>query len=99
MPKQLGGCSRLAAEARLFWAVATAGYDLVVDFTWSDRAMWYALTSRARDRWAIQVTAGSRLKPWVYTAHGGKPDRTQHIIEHEREFLTRMMQDQPVGMD
>lgn len=90
VPKHLSGLARLAAEARLFWAVATAGYDLVVDFTWSDRAMWYALTSRARDRWAIQVTAGSCLKPWVYTAHGGKPDRTQHIIEHEREFLTRL---------
>lgn len=90
VPKHLHGLSRLAAEARLLWTVATSGYDLVVDFTWSDRAMWYALASRARDRWAIQVTAGLFFKPWIYTNYGGKPDRTHHVIEHEREFLTRM---------
>ena len=90
VPKKGGGLARWWTEWKLFRQVAAAGYDLVVDFTWSDRAMWYALASRARDRWAIQVTAGFFLKPYVYTNYGGKPDRAWHVVEHEREFLVQM---------
>ncbi len=90
VPQKGGGLSRLGAEWKLVRQVATAGYDLVVDFTWSDRAMWYALASRAQDRWAIQVTAGFFLKPHAYTNYGGKPDRAWHVVEHEREFLVQM---------
>lgn len=81
---------RIENESRVAKAVVGGGYDLVVDFTWSDRAMWYALASGASRRWAIQVTAGSRLKPHVYNGYGGKPDRSHHVMEHEREFLVRM---------
>ena len=89
-PRKLNGAARLRDELRVARAVACGGYDLVVDFTWSDRAMWYALLSRAGRRWAIQVTAGSRLKPYVFNGSGGKPDRSHHVMEHEREFLMRM---------
>jgi len=90
VPKNKKGIARLFAELGLFGRVFSSGYDLVVDFTWSDRAMWYALGSRARDRWAIQVTAGLWFKPWAYTNFGGKPDRSQHLIEHEQTFLQSM---------
>jgi len=90
VPKNRRGLNRLWAEISLFTKVVRAGYDLVVDFTWSDRAMWYALGSGARDRWAIQVTAGLFFKAWAYTNFGGKPNREHHIIEHEREFLVKM---------
>lgn len=89
-PRKLKGLARVRDELRVARAVATGGYDLVVDFTWSDRAMWYALISRASRRWAIQVTAGSKLKPHVFNGYGGKPDRSHHVMEHEREFLMRM---------
>jgi heptosyltransferase-3 len=89
-PRKLRGFNRVRDEWRVARAVASGGYDLVVDFTWSDRAMWYALLSRARLRWAIQVTAGSKLKPHVFHDYGGKPDRSHHVMEHEREFLVRM---------
>lgn len=89
-PRKLKGLARVRDELRVARAVASGGYDLVVDFTWSDRAMWYAALSRASRRWAIQVTAGSKLKPHVFTDYGGKPDRNHHVMEHEREFLTRM---------
>ncbi len=90
VPKNKRGLGRLKAEFGLFAKVVGGGYDLVVDFTWSDRAMWYALGSRARDRWAIQVTAGWFFKPWVYTNFGGKPNREHHVIEHEHDFLVKM---------
>ncbi len=89
-PRKLKGLARLRDEWRVAKAVMTGGYDLVVDFTWSDRAMWYAVLSRASKRWAIQVTAGSKLKPHVFNDYGGKPDRSHHVMEHEREFLMRM---------
>ncbi len=89
-PRKLKGLARVRDELRVTCAVATGGYDLVVDFTWSDRAMWYAVLSRASRRWAIQVTAGSKLKPHVFNGYGGKPDRSHHVMEHEREFLMRM---------
>lgn len=89
-PRKLKGLARLRDEWRVARAVVSGGYDLVVDFTWSDRAMWYAVLSRASRRWAIQVTAGSRLKPHVFNGYGGKPDRAHHVMEHEREFLMRM---------
>lgn len=82
--------SRLRAEFGLARQIMTGGYDLFVDFTWTDRAMWYAILSRARQRWAIQVTAGFFLKPHVYHRYGGKPDRAWHTIEHERAFLVKM---------
>ncbi len=89
-PRKQNSLSRVGAELKVAWEIATAGYDLFVDFTWSDRAMTYAALSRARDRWAIQVTAGSALKPHIYNGHGGKPDKSWHVIEHERNFLVKM---------
>jgi len=89
-PPKTGGFRRLRREIQLARVIATRGYDLFVDLTWSDRAMGYALLSRARQRWAIQVTAGSFLKPYVYHQYGGKPDRSWHVIEHERQFLIKM---------
>ncbi|MEW6304504.1 MAG: putative lipopolysaccharide heptosyltransferase III [Verrucomicrobiota bacterium] len=90
VPKKGTGWRRLREELALFRKVMRAGYDLVVDFTWSDRAMWYALGSGAKDRWAIQVTAGFFLKPYAYTNYGGKPNKEHHVVEHEREFLVKM---------
>ncbi len=89
-PRKGKRMSRLRAELSLARQIMTGGYDLFVDFTWSDRAMWYALLSRAHERWAIQVTAGFFLKPRVYTNYGGKPNRSWHVIEHERAFLLKM---------
>lgn len=88
-PPKTRGLARLKSELRAAWEIATAGYDLVVDFTWSDRAMTYAALSRARERWAIQVTAGSALKPYIFNKYGGKPDKAWHVIEHERNFLVQ----------
>jgi heptosyltransferase III len=88
-PRKGRGLATLREELRVAKDIALAGYDLVVDFTWSDRAMSYALLSRARERWAIQVTAGSRLKPHVFNRYGTKPDKAWHVIEHERNFLVQ----------
>jgi len=89
-PRKTGVFQRLGRELQLAWMIATERYELFVDLTWSDRAMLYAALSRARQRWAIQVTAGSFLKPYVYNNFGGKPDRAWHVIEHERQFLLKM---------
>jgi heptosyltransferase-3 len=89
-PRKLKGVARIGEEFRVALAVVRGGYDLVVDFTWSDRAMWYAAMSGASRRWGIQVTSGSKLKPHLYTDYGVKPDRSHHVMEHEREFLRRM---------
>ena len=88
-PRKGRGLTTLRDELRVAKDIALAGYDLFVDFTWSDRAMGYALLSRARDRWAIQVTAGSSLKPHVFNRYGTKPNKSWHVIEHERNFLVQ----------
>jgi heptosyltransferase-3 len=90
VPSKRNKWLRIKEEFALAWKIIWSGYDLVVDLTWSDRAMWYALISGARQRWAIQVTAGSFLKPYIYTNYGGKPDKARHIIQWERDFLVAM---------
>jgi len=90
VPAKTGSWSRVKKEIYLAFDIMRTGYDLVVDLTWSDRAMWYALLSRAPSRWAIQVTAGSFLKPHIYTNYGSKPDKTRHLVEWELDFLKDM---------